>query len=50
MGDSKDKFGSLEARLIVYILLGIVISFAFIIIIIIIIIIIRVIYSSHSVV
>ena len=48
MGDSKDKFGSLEARLIVYILLGIVISFAFIIIIIIIII--RVIYSSHSVV
>jgi len=48
MGDSKDKFGSLEARLIFYILLGIVISFAFIIIIIIIII--RVIYSSHSVV
>jgi hypothetical protein len=49
MGDSNDKFGSLEARLIFYILLGIVISFAFIIIIIIIIII-RVIYSSHSVV
>jgi hypothetical protein len=48
MGDSNDKFGSLGARLIFYILLGIVIRFAFIIIIIIIII--RVIYSSHSVV
>jgi hypothetical protein len=47
MGDSNDKFGSLGARLIFYILLGIVIRFAFIIIIIIII---RVIYSSHSVV
>jgi hypothetical protein len=46
MGDSNDKFGSLGARLIFYILLGIVIRFAFIIIIIII----RVIYSSHSVV